>query len=312
VRLVAHLGDLKAGKRIECTNEYFQDVKNVFEGPASSTIGFNVPFVFTPGDNEWADCHVAIKSNGRFTPTERLQFIRGLFFPNPGLTLGHHPRVVLTEALDPANRDFVENVMWTDAGVVFVTVNITGSDNDIAWWGDPATSLSPDYAIYPTQQQEVESRERANTAWIDRAFLAARLIHARGLVLISQADPWDGTEANGIDYNGNPYVALSGFDGLIRQIGTRAASFGKPVLLLEGDSHVYKADNPFSASSPLHGVHPGTPVAENIKRVVVEGEFGRTEYLRVTVDPRSTTSLFTWERVPFCVAEPCPAPEPGH
>lgn len=299
VRLVAHLGDLKAGKNIPCTNAYFEDVKSVFEAPATSGQGFNVPFVFTPGDNEWADCHVAIKNNGAFTPTERLQYIRQLFFPVPGLTLGHHPRLVLTEALDPAYRDFVENVMWMDAGVVFVTVNITGSNNDIAWWGDPATSLSADYASYPSQQQEVETRARANTAWIDRAFLAARLIHARGLVLISQADPWDTTEPDYIDYNQVPYTKLTGFDGLIQQIGTRAASFGQPVLLLEGDSHRYKTDNPFSASSPLHGLHAGTPVAENITRIVVEGELGRTEYLRVTVDPRNPAGLFTWERVPL-------------
>ena len=53
--------------------------------------------------------------------------------------------------------------------------------------------------------------------------------------------------------------------------------------------------------SPLYGLHPATPVAPNVMRIVVEGSAaGRTEYLRLTVDPKpSTGSLFTWERVPL-------------
>ena len=37
----------------------------------------------------------------------------------------------------------------------------------------------------------------------------------------------------------------------------------------------------------------------NITRIVVEGELGRTEYLRVTVDPLNPAGLFTWARVPL-------------
>jgi hypothetical protein len=65
--------------------------------------------------------------------------------------------------------------------------------------------------------------------------------------------------------------SLSGFDAPVRQIGTLAAAFGGPVLLLEGDSHVYHVDHPFTFSSPLYSVHPGTPTAPNVTRLVVEG-----------------------------------------
>jgi hypothetical protein len=41
-------------------------------------------------------------------------------------------------------------------------------------------------------------------------------------------------------------------------------------------------------------------VAENITRLVVEGSDGRTEYVRLTVDPqRKNGQLFSWERVPL-------------
>ena len=92
-----------------------------------------------------------------------------------------------------------------------------------------------------------------------------------------------------------------GFDTLVVKIGNLAAGFGKPVLLLEGDSHIFRMDNPFSASSPLHGMHPSTPTAENVTRIVVEGSAaGRAEYLRLTFDPQNNGGqLFSYERVPL-------------
>src|SRR5690349_6603551 len=83
----------------------------------------------------------------------------------------------------------------------------------------------------------------------------------------------------------------------------RKPHHGKPVLILEGDSHGFKVDNPFSASAAnalAHGLHPSTPVAENVTRMVVEGSDGRTEYVRLTVDPNAKPgALFSWERVPL-------------
>jgi hypothetical protein len=48
-------------------------------------------------------------------------------------------------------------------------------------------------------------------------------------------------------------------------------------------------------------MHPATPVADNVVRAVVEGSAaGRTEYVRLTVDPSGKdTDLFTFERVPL-------------
>lgn len=278
VDLVAHLGDIKAGKNSECSDAYFALVEGLYDGLSD-------PFVYTPGDNEWTDCHVASKNNGNYVPTERLQAIRALFFPVPGQTLGGRKKHVLTQADDPANSAYVENTMFMESQVVFAALDITGSNNDLAAWGPvPATSVN-----YPTQAQEFASRAQANAAWLNKAFALATANDAAGVVLFAQADMWDTTEPT-----------LSGFDALVTQIGTLAAAFGKPVLLLEGDSHRFKVDNPFSAASPLHGVHTSTPVAENVTRLVVEGSDGRTEYVRLTVDPnKKAAGLFTVERVPL-------------
>ena len=277
VRLVAHLGDIKAGKNSLCTNEYFATIRGLFDG-------FSDPFAYTPGDNEWTDCH-ASKGNGDYTPTERLQRVRSVFFPVPGRTLGAHPMRVLTEARDPKNATYVENTLWRKAHVVFAMLNITGSNNDLAAWG----TLPPDAGNYPSQSAEYAARAQANDAWLQKTFAAARRSHAAGIVLMFQADMWDPSEPT-----------LAGFDALVQEIGTLAREFGKPVLLLEGDSHKFSVDNPYSTSSALHALHASTPVVSNVTRIVVEGsDAGRTEYLRLTIASRKKSPLFSWERIPL-------------
>ena len=278
VDLVAHLGDIKTGTNSPCTDEYFAIVKSLFDA-------FKDPFVYTPGDNEWTDCHVATTNNGLYTPTERLQAIRALFFPGAGQTLGGRKKQVLTQADDPANSAYVENTMWMESQFVFAVLNVSGTNNDRGPWGLP---LPANAADYPSQEQEQASRAQANSAWLEKAFATATDNDAAGVILLLQADLWFG-------------ASVSGYDALVQQIGSIAAAFGKPVLLLEGDSHVFRVDHPFSANSPLRARHPSAPVAENVTRLVVEGGLvGRTEYLRLTIDPQGkNTDLFTFERVPL-------------
>ena len=95
-----------------------------------------------------------------------------------------------------------------------------------------------------------------------RAFAVAADRRARAVVLAMQADMWDGTPEN-----------QSGFAALKERIAVRAAAFGRPVLLLEGDSHRFTRDQPL-------------PDAPNVTRIVVEGETA-SEWLRVTVAPRT-------------------------
>ena len=50
-RLVVHVGDIHSGKQF-CTQAYDQTVFNLWTAYVD-------PLVYTPGDNEWADCHKA-------------------------------------------------------------------------------------------------------------------------------------------------------------------------------------------------------------------------------------------------------------
>src|SRR5207302_6479052 len=125
---------------------------------------------------------------------------------------------------------------------------------------------------------EFASRGAAVQDLIAQTFATATKRNARGVVLAFQADMWDPAELVK-----NPATFRAGFGALVQQIGTLAAQFGRPVLLLEGDSHVWRVDTPFTPGSPLFAIHANTPVAPNVTRLVVDGRSSPTSYTRLPI-----------------------------
>jgi hypothetical protein len=310
VRLVVHVGDIHSGKQF-CTEAYDRSVANLWTQ-------FKDPLVFTPGDNEWSDCHKKAQGGGLYNagsgqidyqrdpggqlidyaggdPLANLALVRSIFFPQPGLTLGGRKEHVLSQAnvadpAHPSDAQYAENVMWEESQTVFVTLNIPGGSNNDqdSWYKAPITSA---------QQNEVAQRTAADLRWLNAAFAQAQADGARSVVIAEQADLWDLDGTDPADHH------LAGYDSLVDGIATNTAAFGGPVMLFEGDSHVYRSDNPLSAADPLNSLHPGHDVA-NLHRVVVHGSTAPLEYLRLSIDPRAnhpasdtTFGPFSWERV---------------
>lgn len=273
VRLVMHLGDVKNGSS-RCDDSYFELIRSHFDA-------FADPLVYTPGDNEWTDCHRA--SNGGYLPAgaadARLETLRSVFFDSPGQTLGRRSKPVRSQA-----APFVENVRWSQSRTVFATLHVVGSNNDLLPWFGAAET--------PQQQAlrllEYETRLTADLDWLDETFDAAEAREAAAVVLAMQADTWDSfaIAAGQVD----------GFEPIIDELADRARAFGRPVLLLQGDSHMYLSDRPLAAGSAVYGVTEAVP---NLTRIVVQGSTSVPhEWLRLRIDPR-TAGVFSWERVPF-------------
>lgn len=261
VRFMIHVGDVKGGgERCDDTllQQRFAQIARV-----------KVPVVYTPGDNEWTDCHRT--AAGAFLPTERLAFLRKLAYPVPGQTLGQTPARVQTQAADPAFATYVENTMFVRSDVVFAAVHVVGSSNNLAPWSgiDPAdTSTTP----RPDRIAEYEGRRAAALAWIDRAFDEADRRAAVGVVLAWQANP-------GIDtLPGDPL--RNGFEELLAEVKTRALAFGKPVLLVQGDNHELILDQPLARDAEP------TPKVPKFQRLQGIGA-PRIHWVKVQIDPRS-------------------------
>lgn len=259
-----HVGDIKSGGSL-CSDAEFASQRQHFDR-------FDQPVIYTPGDNEWTDCHR--RSNGSYEPQERLQALRRLFFPNDR-SLGASPRVLQTQpSLMPEHAAYVENRRWWHQGVLFVTVHIVGSNNN----------LQPDI---PGAPEEFRARDAANIAWIRAAFEVALQGQARALVLAMQANPLLGRNLF------DEFPSSSGFRSSIAQtLLPLAAASSMPVLLIHGDSHRYRMDRPFK----LNG-----QTIEQLTRLEVPGDSDVRACL-VSVDPAQAQ--------PFSVRliEPLPGP----
>jgi len=55
--------------------------------------------------------------------------LREAFFGEPSRSLGGNPIPLVAQAVDTAWAEFVENVRWSHARIVFATVHLVGSRN---------------------------------------------------------------------------------------------------------------------------------------------------------------------------------------
>jgi hypothetical protein len=322
VSRVVHVGDLHSGQQF-CTEAYDWSVAGLW-------LKYQDPVVYTPGDNEWVDCHKPAEGGGTFNattgqidyvtdpvtgqpvdyakgdPAANLDLVRSIFFPTPGEALGGGKLRLQAQAEQydrayPSDAKYVENVMWQEKDTLFVTLNIPGGSNNDTdpWYKTPTLSAA--------QQQEVAERSGADLRWLDRAFATAAHDKARSVVIIEQADMWD--------LDGKAPSHIAGYHQFVDSIAQHTAAFGKPVLLFNGDSHTYRSDNPLSPSAPctwelavpcpsVAANQPGAYDLPNFHRVVVHGSTFPLEWLKLTVDPAVNNPAgpnafgpFSWQRM---------------
>jgi len=299
VSVVVHVGDIHSGS-MPCTSA------GILPTIASANPGwnqavyyqfqqFNDPVVYTPGDNEWADCHKS-KQLSSGAPLKELASVRSLFFAKPGVTLGRHEKHVWSQAEHfdpgfPADSQFVENVMWKSGDVMFVTFNIPGGSNDDK---SPWTGIFADAAA---QAQEKADRSAANLRWLTTAFGVAKLSHAKAVVIAEQADLWD---PEAIAAGG---AGLDQYTPFVKQLANLVVDFNRPVLLLNGDTHLYHADNPLADPTTATGLIHNTQAVPNLTRIVVQGSTNSpAEWLKLTIDTHRQhgNDVFKWENVAYC------------
>ena len=277
LKFVTHVGDIKNGSSV-CSDEYFQNIRTQFDT-------FEHPLVFTPGDNEWVDCHRT--NNGAYNPLERLDKLREVFFDEPGKTLG-----ATMPVKTQADLGLPENVRFTQNRVAFSVLNIQGSNNSLQPW----TGLGETTAT-PEQLAEVEHRTDAVLAQIRGTFADAERRNDRAVVLMTQADMFDPSLLAAATANPD---TMSGFREIVQAIIDETNSFDAPVYLVNGDSHVFAENQPLAEGSPWLDIY-GQPAADDLQRITVDGSANATNYVRFTVAGNGAdgADILGWEKVPF-------------
>jgi hypothetical protein len=253
-----HVGDIKSGSE-PCTDEYMRGILSRFQR-------MDQPLVYTPGDNEWTDCHR--QAAGRYNPRERLDKLRTIFFANPSQSLGKTPMPVEPQPkAQPQYAKYVENARFWKNGVLFVTVHVVGSNN-----GFEASEIEA--------AAEFFDRNKANVAWLEDSFKIAREQSAKAIVIAMQANFYD------IRQKFPAMPTASGFIDTVRAIDRGARAFQKPMLVIQGDEHEFEIDG-----------FRGTDLKRvpNVWRMQVMGA-DYVHAVRVQVDP-SSPGVFSFEPI---------------
>jgi hypothetical protein len=208
------------------------------------------PLIYTPGDNEWTDCwRTAGAPETTRDPLHRLQLLRRLYFAD-GYSLGQKKI-----ALERQNAEFPEHARWAHGGVLFAALNVPGGDNN---------------ARLP---RESAARGVMVAEWITETFRAARAQRHGAVVLAMQA---------------NPFSQLGGvrraYQNVMEVMIHETRNFEGEVLLIHGDTHRYRFDQPL--------VDPRTrEPLRNFTRLEVFGS-PSVNWVRVSVDRRNGKVTF--------------------
>ena len=258
---VVHVGDITSG-RGPCTDAWFKARQRQYQR-------LRHPFILLPGDNDWVDCH-----RSGFDPMERLDKMRRLFHSGDE-SIGQRTIRLERQSSNPLFAEYREHVRWIAADVVFIGLNVQGSNNNLG--------------RTPAMDEEHRWRMVAVLAWLDEGMTLARERRLAGAVIMVQANP--NFEAR---YRRRAGVG-DGFEVFREALRAHALRFGRPILFVHGDTHLYEQDRPPNDPST------GKPI-ENFVRVGVPGS-PQVRWLKAGIS-RERSGVFAIAPAPPATAPP--------
>jgi len=252
VSWVIHLGDMKNG-RSGCSDEEFLSLYEL-------NSKFHMPFVLTPGDNDWFDCRR--ESAGNWGRMNRLNKLREIFFQED------HPLEAETQSETSVYSEFVENVLWVQEDILFSTVHLVGVSGREG--GLDLHGYIQDAAV----------------EWLQTIFQRAREKNVKAVFIATQADifpysvepDWLKLECPSCNFIRKYYEPF--YEALKKEL----ASFDNQVLLAVGDTHIFRVDKPLYDKNQL---------VTNFTRVEV---FGSEQVHWVKVSLSESDGIFVIEQ----------------
>lgn len=256
-------GDIKDGSS-KCTDDIYTDALKMFGTMAK-------PVVYVPGDNEWTDCHRS--NNGGYNALERLAHLRRVMYPNLN-SLGQQSFAMEHQGKAPGDK-YVENVRFSRGPVVFVGLNVPGSNNNVIMSAKECSNKSARTQVQCDEANaEYLERDAANIVWLEESFQKAKDAKARGIVLVVQADVgFDWPETEETDESLLP--EFSGYRNFMARVIQQTEKFDGQVLFVHGDTHFFKIDKP---------LYKPTKLLPNFTRLQTFGS-PSLHWVKVTVNP---------------------------
>jgi hypothetical protein len=232
-------GDLKAGGDGPCTDE------NLYTPALDYFSQLKRPLVWVPGDNDWTDCWgrygAASTAAGADDPIERLNHERALFAATD-FSLGQTKlRLTRQSSQGGAYAQYRENVRWKYGPVVYIGLNVQGSNDNYPYAGVDGETRTQ--AQIDVQRAEEVARKAADIQWLNDGFNYAKKVRAAGVMVVFQAD---------LNFNNEQHLAdtrsWDAFPAYVDALRSVSVAFPGQVALVHGDSHYFKVDMPLSTA----------------------------------------------------------------
>ena len=247
-------GDTKSGGA-RCTLEELAGNKKLIEGIV------DVPLFFTPGDNDWTDCDR--KGDDELKILD--QVLMPLYFAKdarPEADPRAKPEWNITR-----QGGQLENARWSEGGVTFATFHIvaTGNGREEIKIGDKAMNYA-----------RVDARDAANLTWLAESFRAANEAGSEAFVLAMHTDPTKVPDGLPV-CSQTVHTGCDPYKPFLDALAEKATAFGKPVLVIHGDTSPYCEQKEFLGVPNMQRLNGTGDYVPGVTRVrYAEGTFSFT------------------------------------
>jgi len=150
-------------------------------------------------------------------------------------------RTIVLDHQGTLGSSYSENTRWIHKSVVFVGLNVPGSNNNNKV--NDATCLSSKskrtQADCDADNLEFADRNAHNLACLAQSFELAKASGAIGLMVVIQGDPWfDLPETETVNERSD--AAFDGYNDLLQALVDASNAFTGQVVLVHGDTHFVK------------------------------------------------------------------------
>ncbi len=187
-----------------CSDELYTERKNLVADT-------RFPVIISLSSEDWVNCK---NGRGESVAIERLIRLKEIFFENT-YSPDDTPLQLTRQSLGNRFSNYPENAYWHMNSILFATIHMPADNNH--------------YVAAAGRNNEFEDRTIANKNWLDRLFRMASRHHYKGIVLVSDGNPFTtGTQ------NGQLTTKRDGFYEIRQKLNSLVSHYPGRVLFIYG------------------------------------------------------------------------------
>lgn len=190
-----------------CNDELYLERKNLVDTT-------DIPVIISVSGNDWVNCR---NSKGDSIAIERLIRLKEIFFDDLS-SQDNNPIELTRQSLGSRFSNYPENAYWHLHSILFATVHMPSNNNH--------------FMAAAGRNDEFEDRVIANRQWLDRLFRIASRNQYKGIVLISDGNPFSSPVKTGEDAE-----FRDGFYEIRQQLINLISHYPGRVLFIHGHQH---------------------------------------------------------------------------